>query len=340
MNKNPDIFRGTQLFSHKNNEALFYFNKIKVLNNQVRRIPSLLICNLVTNTSEVVKLDTIKRKCPQEVLLIISKYELAQEISCAIGDPYDISLKQEWVDKFISGQIRDEDLEPTHLIKSIHGHLKNLVHLPKNVYHILSLWVYGTYFYSQFFYCPSLLIVGDNIDNKAELAKILKLFSLNGKYVRGIKAKDLLKLINHEGGTFIFDNPNTSKYTKRILLKILGNGHFSFSSYLGYYIYSPKVILNAPLYEQAARDNSIQISVSPETYSNSNYYEENQDKFSELSSLCCLSAMKHFQQLYEIYWGLPKSTNELYHPLVAIGKLVGGDYEKAFDDFYSVYQVV
>ncbi|MHB8132025.1 MAG: hypothetical protein ACYDEX_23940, partial [Mobilitalea sp.] len=95
-------------------------------------------------------------------------------------------------------------------------------------------------------------------------------------------------------------------------------------------LYCPKVVVNAPIYEEAVKDISIQINVAEETYSNSTYYEDN--NFSKLSSLCCLSAMKNFRELYEIYRGLPRSTNELYHPLVALGKHVGGEYVGVFEE--------
>ena len=95
-------FATFMFFSIKNNDAYFYFTDEKVDGDAIRRLPYLL-----RNDGLTIRLDLLKRKDVQCLLLVDNKYELQNEVDVAVMEHEECSLYPSWATKFKKGEIED-----------------------------------------------------------------------------------------------------------------------------------------------------------------------------------------------------------------------------------------
>lgn len=323
-----------QFFSPQNNDAFNYYNSIMQENNKTRVLPYLL-----SNNKEIFRLDTMKTNSPNTFPLIKERYILPEVIKCPLGDSSEISLAAEWADKFIKNEISNADLEPIKILSKIKGHLKNYVCLDERDYSLLSLWIFGTYYYSLFNEFPYLLVKGENREADLTLTKVLHELCFNAKYGVYQSADLLAKDMSRIGGTFIVEDPS-HMLNQPLLRTIISEGYSSVSHSYPFKskknptvccsLYSPKIFLNIPKYQKLIEGKFVRVSPlaqkAPELYD-----RENLKPFRDTASMCCLSALLNFKEVHEEYKLVPlkHAPEDINRPIIALAIIAGGQYELA-----------
>lgn len=282
----------------------------------------------------------MKTNGPNTFPSIKDRYFLPGVIKYPLGDYCEISLSAEWVDKFVNNEISNAELEPKILLGQIEGHLRNFACLNEQDYSVLSLWIYGTYFYSLFYEFPYLLVKGENREADLALIKVLNELCFNAKYAVYQSADHLAKDISRIGGTFIYEEP-THMRNQRLLKVIISTGN-SFVNQCYLYnrknkskpvrcsLYSPKILLNIPKYQKLIEGKFIRVSPlaqeAPESYD-----RENLKPFKDTASKCCLSTLLNFKEVYEEYKLVPlkHAPEDINRPIIALAIIAGGQYELA-----------
>lgn len=367
----------SQYFNTLNNDAYMYFTEDKMDGDSIRRIPYLL-----RNDGQTIRLDLLKRKDSQCLLLVDNKYEIQYEVSEAIMDLSECSLWSNWVNKFRNGELNDDDLNPYRLIKEIEGFIKKFYYFKdNNTYKVLALYIYATYFYELFGQIPYLFLNGEKGSGKSTLDTVLYLFCFNAKLAVNITEASLFRMCSFEGGTVILDEmenlTSRAKAADSTMASVLKGGYARAGSVYrhnsekntteGFDIYGPKVISNIFGVEDVIGDRCIEIRCyridldkdivieDPKYYSN-----ERLDLVKDVTSRCCLSALKHFQLINKIYNDRKTKikthsprTAQIMKPLLAVAKFVdvfgagreneegldittvNGEYEAALTNFHD-----
>lgn len=351
----------SQYFNVLNNDAYFYFSQDKIDGDAIRRIPFLL-----RNDGQTIRLDLLKRKDSQCLLLIDNKYEIAQEVPSAIIDLKETSLMSSWAIKYKQGEVTDDEINPYKLVKEIENYIRRFYYFKDNsVYKVIALYIYATYFYELFAQMPYLFLNGEKGSGKSTLDKVLYLLCFNAKLSVDISEASLFRVCSFEGGTLILDEiekfTSRAKTTDSTMASVLKGGYsksgkvYRFNSDKnaseGFDIYTPKVISNIFGLDDVIGDRCIEIRTyrydmddEDITLEDPKYYEsEKLGEIRELTSKCCLSALRYFQLMHTIYTDRTTKmhttsprTAQVLKPLLAVSKFVdifglGLDIEKPLD---------
>jgi hypothetical protein len=150
-NQEIDIFADhpviqlAQSFFPSNRDGYIYFVKTIKDGETAKRVPC-----LITNRGDEIRLDFLKKKDTQSLLLIENKYELPMEVEANLVDVRNLSLQYKYVDQWVNGKIPEESLEPRLIIKEIEGFIRKTYYTTEDVVKVLALWIYATYFYTLF----------------------------------------------------------------------------------------------------------------------------------------------------------------------------------------------
>lgn len=334
--------RISEYFNLSKNDAYFYFTMVKPDGDVVRKLPYLL-----KNNKKLIRLDLLKRKDPQCLLLIDNKYELPQEVSEAVLDLRECSLNQIWVEKYVSGQIGQDELNPYELVKEVETYIRKFFYHPnETVYKVLALWIYGTYFYELFNEYPYLLLNGEKGSGKSRLNSVIYMFSLNAKLAANISESALYRTIGFEGGVFIMDEmenlTSKSANANTVMGPILKSGYAKEGGNVyrtdikseqnnteNFNVYCPKVISNIFGVEDVLEDRCIRIETKSVDVSKvaledpKLYITEKMNVVREITSKCCFSALEDFQKVAKIYYDTKFITSnarltQLLSPIFAI----------------------
>ena len=352
-----------QYFNIKNNDAYFYFTNVKYDGDVVRKLPYLL-----RNDKQLIRLDLYKRKDEQCLLLVDNKYELPAEQPVALASS---TLGQEWVEKWINDEIPAEELEPKVLVKRIEDYIRRFYYTQDdNVYKIISLYAYLTYYYEALGEVPYLYFNGEKGSGKSILDTAMSIFCFNAKMGVSMSEASLFRLTSIEGGTIILDeieNLTSRKAANESLLASILKGGYTREAGIfrvdedgvvrQYDAFGPKIISNISGLEDIVLDRCIQIStyrlkVTNETrMEDVRYFKaEHQDEINEITSKCCLSALTHFQKLFKIFRGgvfeaSSARLSQILTTMLAVARLVDGDkeleggavgeYETALKEYYD-----
>ncbi len=341
--------RISHYFNITNNDAYFYFTYIKHDGDAVRRLPYLL-----RNDRQMIRLDLLKRKDSQCLLLIDNKYELPDEVTDALFDYKECSLWSEWAIKYCEGKIAEEELNPHDILKLIETYVKKFYYFKdETIYKVLALWIYGTYYYELFGQYPYLLLNGEKGSGKSLLDTVLYMFCFNAKLAVDISEASLFRMIAVEGGTIIMDeveNLTSRKATQNSTMASLLKGGYAKqgkvyrvnmenSTNEGFEAFAPKVISNIFGVEDVIEDRCIRIPTYRLTptkgikMEDPKYYiDERMSEVREVTSKCCLSALEHFQTINAIYRNISFITKtarltQILNPLYAIALYVDAIYE-------------
>lgn len=361
----PKIRLG-QYYNVRNGDAYMYFTYVKIDGDVKRKLPYLL-----RNDGKLIRLDLYKRKDSQCLLLIDNKYELPYEVNEAVLELNECCLTQYWVEKFSENEIPDEELDPGVLIRKIESYLKRFYYTnDSNVYKIVALYIYSTYFYELFAQIPYLFLNGSKGSGKSILDECIKLLSFNCKMAVDITEAALFRVLSVEGGVLILDEMENLSSKNRTLdssmAAILKGGYarsggvYRVNTEKGgivekHTIYGPKVISNIMGMDDVIEDRCIIVNTYPlkltkETkMEDPKYYaEERLDEIRELTSKCALSALKNFKKLHDIYNNSLFETNnarlsQILTPIQAVATLVDSkDIEEArinnIDSFVGEFQ--
>ena len=352
-----------QYFNIKNNDAYMYFTNIKHDGETVRRLPY-----LVRNDKTLIRLDLYKRKDEQCLLLIDNKYELPEEQPVALNG---CCLTQNWVEAWIDDEIPPEELNPFNLVSKIESYFRKFYYTnDSNIYKILALYCYLTYYYEALGEVPYLYLNGEKGSGKSVLDNVLSMFCFNAKMGVSMTDAALFRMISIEGGTMILDEvENLTSRTKANdngLGAILKGGYTKNSLIYrtnmdkncveAFDSFGPKIISNIFGLEDVILDRCIQINtyrlkITKETrMEDPRYYlSERMGEIREITSKCCLSALENFQNLNKtfrdgVFEAETARLSQILTSMLAVAKLVDDSedtpaksnaYEKALKEFYD-----
>lgn len=362
---NAPKIKVSQYFNIKDDVAFFYYTKVKYDGDTVRKIPYLL-----RNDKRSIRLDLYKRKDEQCLLLIDNKYELIQEQPVALNST---TLSQYWVDEWVNDNIPMDELSPRKLVKKIESYIRRFYFTTDdNVYKIVALYAYLTYYYEALGEIPYLYFNGEKGSGKSILDSVMSIFCFNAKMGVSMSEASLFRLTSVEGGTLILDEIEnlTSRRAANDnpLAPILKGGYTRNANIYRvdteddtvkqYDAFGPKIISNISGLEDIVLDRCIQINtyrlkVTNETRMEDPRYflAEHQEEIAEVTSKCCLSALTHFQELYKIFRGAvfeasSARLSQILTTMLAVAKLVDreeilsegvvGEYETALKEYYEV----
>ena len=357
--------RTSQYFNLRNNDAYFYFVQQKMDGDTPRRLPYLL-----RNDKGTIRLDLLRRKDPQCMLLVDNKYELPYEVDSVVSDTTECSLRQDMAEKYIEGRINPNDYKANTLAEKLFKLYKGFYYTrDPNTYKILVLYTLMTYYYELFHSVPYLFINGEKGSGKSVLAGVLYLFCFNAKMATDISDASLFRITSLEGGTMILDEmeglTSRKKGVDSTMGSVLKGGYKRLSNVYRadmesktvtekFDSYGPKIIINILGLDDIIEDRCIKIGayhppigMTQKFKDPRHFIQEKMDEVREITSLCCLSALDHFKDVAAIrdesYFksGSARLT-EILTPILVMAKLVdkhaGNDakeWEKSVRDYYE-----
>lgn len=334
----------SQYFNIRNNDGYFYFMNYKQDGDSLRRLPF-----LIRNDKTLIRLDLLKRKDPQCLLLVDNKYELPVEVPEAIMDPDECSLTQESVYQYIDGNVPKKELEPKNLIDILTGYYRKFYYTTDDsIYKILALYTMMTYYYELFDSIPYLFINGKKGSGKSVLGSALHLLCFNAKMATDISDASLFRMTSLEGGTLILDEmeqlTSRKRGTESTMGVVLKGGYKRASNVYRadteialktnrYDSYGPKVIINIFGLDDVIKDRCIPINTfrynptratrreDPKSYLNS------LGEIRKLTSRLCLSALESFKEVFQIKESSFFETNnarlsEILTPILVMARFV------------------
>lgn len=336
----------SQSFYPSNGDGYMYYTQIfsDLDGGNPKKVPC-----LISNAKETIRLDLITSKSDSR-LLVDGKYELPEEVECAVIDSAQCSLSSQWVQLWRRNEIEKEDLSPSSIINEIDSFLEKTVSLDVQTRKVLSLWIYSTYYYSLFKRgFPYLFITGPAGSGKTTIELILSLLAFNPAHATNITEAALLRLVSYVGGTFIIDGEDLSLSPRKrneSIVSILKAGYSDAGSIIktnsstnetvSYTAFGPKVISNVAGIDEVIADRCIIVSGSPVTAGLEDLFSYKYDKrdiVKSMSSRASLSALENFEKVHAFFnqndsynTGNARLT-QIIRPLHAIAKLVGQDYE-------------
>lgn len=363
-NEEVDIFANypvvklAQSFFPVNRDGYLYYVKTVKDGESPKRVPCLL-----SNKKNEIRLDFMKKKTAQSLLLIDNKYELPVEVEVNFVNVNNLSLQYKWVDDWINDRIPAEDLEPTKIIGEIEVFIRKTYYTTDDVVKVLALWVYATYFYSLFQAgFPYLQFTGAKGTGKSTLDDIVALLAFNPTFAVSITGPALFRQVGIFGGTFILDEQenlvDAGKVNESDLAAIIKAGYSSkgevirFSKDNGtnesFSPFCPKVISNINGLDAVIGDRCIVITTyqAPEEkvkalIKTDVFKNDRRQEVYDITSRASLSALTHFCEVdrqaradNRMDTGNLRLT-QILEPLVTIARVVGGDYEEHLKSFYQ-----
>lgn len=352
----PPIHLSQSLFP-KNNDAFMYFSQVVQDGEDMKRVPCLL-----SNKKEIIRLDILKRKEAQSMLLIKKRYELPEEVEIALVDSKNLSLQYAWVKRWINDELTQGQIEPATIIAEIEAFIQMTYYAKPDVVKVLALWIYATYYYKLFTSgFPYLMINGSKGTGKSTMDLIVYLLAFNPTFTVNTSEAALYRRIDFIGGTFILDELENLTDSKKVddsgIAAVLKAGYSEAGEIMrvdpdtkhakGFSAFGPKVISNIRGLEDVIADRCIRIDtqVAPEELLKKlknpfDFKVEKRDYIYSITSRAAISALTHFQEADRLFQentrintGNARLT-QLLRPLVAIARLVGGDYEEHLMQYY------
>ncbi len=199
-----------QHYSVPNNDAYIYYTVIKHDGDAVRKLPYLL-----RNDGSSIRLDILKRKDNQCLILVDNKYELPEEVQTAVFNLESCSLTQGIAEKFTAKEFSEEDLCPNMLINRLADYIKDFYYTDvEETYKVLALFCFATYYYTMFPEMPYFHISGHKGSGKTVLDATLEMFCFNASRAVAFSDAALFRKTAIEGGTLILDE--TESMTSRV----------------------------------------------------------------------------------------------------------------------------
>ena len=357
----PEIQLSSSIFPN-NGDAFAYFGQLVKDGDDMKRVPC-----LVTNKKDIIRLDILKKKESQSLLLISGaggKYELVKEVEVALPGNNNFSLQHQYVMQWVKGEMDPISYDPTRIIGEIESFIRSTYYTTEDVYKVLSLWIYSTYYYQLFkdgF--PYLLINGSKGTGKSTVDTIIQLLGFNATFMVGTSEAALFRKTDGVGGTIILDEQENLHDKKELDKNGIGNvlrAGYADSGEIyrtdpdtgeprGYKTFCPKVISNINGLEDVLSDRCITINtvVAPESALrklNKPLSYKSGDKrhaIYSLTSRAAISVLEHFQKAHEqslentrVDTGNARLT-QLLAPMITIAKLVGQDYLEALMRYYE-----
>jgi hypothetical protein len=335
-----------QHFNIPSNDAYMYYTVIKHDGDAVRKLPYLL-----RNDGTSIRLDILKRKDNQCLILVDNKYELQEEVKTAVFGLDSCSLTQGIAERYAAGDISAAELCPNKLINRLTDYVKTFYYTEvEEVYKVLALFCFSTYYYTMFPEMPYFHISGHKGSGKTVLDATLEMFCFNASRAVSFSDAALFRKTAIEGGTLILDETESmttrNKVQESERSSILKGGYsksnkvwrFNVDKQVTeeFEVYGPKVLSNIFGVEDVLSDRCIPILSQPvpnskitKLKSPITYYQDNTEEIKDLTGKICLAAMETFQKVYTLFidkdnlfeTDTPRLT-QIMNPLLAVAKLV------------------
>lgn len=347
-----------QSFYPENGDGYMYFAKFLQDGEEPKRVPC-----FISSKKEEIRLDLMKKKSAQSLLLINNKYELPVEVEANIADVDDISLQERWIHKWKKDELSEMQYHPSTIIREIESFIRQVYYTTPETVKVLSLWIYATYFYTLFKNgFPYLVFNGAKGTGKSTLDAIVHLLAFNPTFAVSISSAALFRQISIFGGTFILDEQedlsDSNKNNQNEMVSIIKGGYsdkgkvyrFNNDTQMadGFTAFGPKVISNINGVDDVISDRCITIRTFyvPQDKLNTlidveEFYGGRREEVHSITSRAAISALSHFQTIYDMFQSADRVATgnarltQILRPLVAIARVVGGDYEDHLMRFYS-----
>lgn len=220
-------------------------------------------------------------------------------------------------------------------------------------YHVVALWIMGTYIFRVFEAYPYLAITGFRGSGKSKTAEIISRLAFNGLSTVGISEASLFRIVEATGATLIIDEGEQlmDKNKAQTLRELLNAGYRKGSKVYrqektktggfetrGFDPYSPKVIVNIAGLEEVLGSRTIAITMlRSNTDKGKKIVTDHGDNWEVLRSSLYAFGLEKFQEIRVSYNYSPdvqianNRDNELWSPLIAVGKVVFKDHPEELD---------
>lgn len=299
----------------------------KTMTNSARRR---IVPTLLTNDKQFIRLDYLRRKSPQDLLMIKNKYVMEEEIQQNPFTTNEVSLTDGNVRKYLNGEYTKEELSPRQVVLDMENMIRQFYYFPPERdfwYKMLAIWIYGTYYYMLFAQYPYLLIDGVKGSGKSTIDSIIYRLGFNAKLSANSSPAALYRMINQQGGVIILDEME-NLYDKKVLDSgdigpILKSGYSDGGRVyrvairndeqvtVGYRVYGPKVISNINGVDEVLESRCINLKtprrVTADTVKDFKdaklLYTDRQwnAKARDISSRATLSTLQWFKEIGEVF---------------------------------------
>lgn len=348
----------SQAYDMKNKKAYIYYNLATRDDDGIKIIPALL-----TSDRRTIRLDQCLRGSPQHLLLIDGAFQLHEEVPTAIMNTETCSLKSKYARLYIDGEINAESVNPRTIIQEMEGFIKKVFYTEDpNIYKILAVFTFSTYFYQLFGVTPYLFLNAQKGSGKSLLASVLNKLCFCCRYTVGTTEAALFRTISSCGGTIILDEQENlttrDKTVDSLMASILKSGYarntgntlrtnMETHSVEEFSLYGPKIISNIYGVEDVVADRTIKIPMKkyPASVTNKmmniNVFETTlSEEIESTTSRACISALMNFCDIYEKFisteldMGSARSS-QIMRPIITLAAMAGEDYKEAIMNFYN-----
>ena len=222
-------------------------------------------------------------------------------------------------------------------------------------YHILPLWVIGTYFFTIFETYPYLAFEGIKGTGKSKAGRITARMSFNGQISVGVTEASLFRDTESLRYAIMIDEAEVLKDPeKSLMVRAVLNAGFSKGAKVprqektakgefytrNYEVFSPKIIANTRGLEETLESRTIKIvMLRAKTDQGNTLDTETSEDWDYIRHLGYSFALSYFKEIREIYLNDPEVKiannrhNDLWCPLLSIAKFI---FKDDLDEFYAL----
>jgi len=343
--------------NEENSIGYMYFNKAETdQNGNLVEYPCLL-----SSDKRIVFLSEYVQKSANQLLIIDHRFRIRGEVRSTLLDTSFVSLKQNYVEQYLHGDIPQEQLSPKYIIQAFEGLFRKVYYTPDDgLYKILAMYCYSTFLADLFGTLPYLYFTAEKGSGKSTLQSLISSLAFNPVFVIDITAASFLRIANM-CSTMIIDefesHSSRSKNSEDDIIPLIKGGYSKFSAgatrvnpdefyKVDYYnVYSPKVFAAIGELDDVLRDRSICIILKKykaeeihDVLDMQVFKNKYHGEMVKLSSYAALSALSNFQPIYEAFntMNLKFSSarfNQIMKPLYALANIVGEDFIEALERY-------
>lgn len=335
---------------------LYFNNTTTDENGNIFEEPSLL-----TSDRRIINLCNYSRHTSNQLLIIDGQFRIRSMVKGPLLDSDKISLKVGYVKRYLSGEIDAALLIPSRIVREFEAMFRRIYYSKDpNLYKLLALYCFSTYFADLFGVLPYIYITAEKGSGKSTILSLLEWLCFNSVFVTDASAASIFRICNI-GSTLIVDEfENRSSRYKNAEDDIVPLLKAGYSKSSGgairvnmeetykvdcYSVYSPKVFAAIGELDDVLRDRSICIVLSKLPASEikdvmdlSVFYSTYAGELARLSSYAALSALEHFQSVFEHFnavktHGESARANQILKPLYSLAEIIGEDYVGAVDSY-------
>jgi hypothetical protein len=338
------------IISEENPVAYIYFNKSEDDGKgNLIEMPCLL-----SSDKRIITLTDYSKVSPNQIVIVDGRFRLRDVIKGPLLSTDFCSLKQGYAKRYIEGEIEQEYLKPEYIIRKFEELFAKVYYNPdSNIYKVLALYAYATYYADLFGVLPYLYLTAQKGCGKSTILALLSKLCFNSVFVTDVTTASFIRISNL-CATLIVDefegHSSRSKNQEDDLTPLIKSGYSKSSGgairtnqdetyKIDYYdAFSPKVFAAIGELDDVLRDRSLTVILQKynakqiyDVISISEFKMLYGEEMVKCSSFAALSALDNFQTVYKNYMKTETESesaraNEIMKPLYTLAKMVGKDY--------------